>query len=920
MSDVILDYRILEPVARGPLGVVWRAEPVGRNRISVAVTFLDDGPDVDAVVDALRERIARSDGLRHPFVARDLAVQPVEGRMALVTEQVEGVTLAPVLSRGPLPVGVACEVLRKVVRALHAAWDRVPAGGDAPFGLLHGDLTPETIWLGRGGQVKVTGFGQDPADAGEPRDAARARLPFPTPWTAPEAHSGSVQHASDVYAMGALLAQMLTGVVPAHASPQQDWHEAAMATVAEKVREVTGDSALAELMMYCLAFDPGRRPSAREVEGWLDGARRRHRRPRLPAWCDKAVPELRLAAREELALTEALDADSSPPRRRVAAGAPTDAPVDDPDDEATHMVAPASTPPTPVPAPDAAFADAPTAHDEPLDQTGFQLQDEDPEAATEAIDLRAAAEVVPAIQPPVVRARRAPQVLPSEEEWEEDTASVAPVALAVSDHDGAPAAEPAAFGLDDLAGPGPEPEPGPETEPGPEHEDAPVAAEGPSGWAIIQEDDPIRARGGDAPVDLDAVAFVSPSARGEWGGLGEESDDTPSVDETSWIDATARRAGVDLSARAEGPAWDAPVSFNRQEEDAGEAPPRDGEPAPPDDAWRPPLRVVGGRAPAGPRVSGPEERDTGFLYVTADAPPAVAPPAPSRPRVEPPDFRKGIRDKAEDGPRRSGAVYVGLGLVAAVVLLLWAPWRSDAPTPSDEALTAEPTAPATRPVAPVVEAPATDPADAPEALDADPEAALEAPLSTPSTPSTVAPAAAPPPTPAARVTPASKLPPPSTAPAATKPPPPTPAARVTPATKTLPPPTAPPAATKPAPPSVATPVAPVAPPKPPPEPKPAPVKASAPPAPSPAPADAPAEAAPAAPAAGRLSVGGDAASVTLVGAGGSFGAGEVPAGTYTLMVAFEAGTAAAPQGSVTVGDGGRVTVTCKASFLRCRVD
>ncbi|MEC8424546.1 MAG: hypothetical protein VX000_12270, partial [Myxococcota bacterium] len=81
----------------------------------------------------------------------------------------------------------------------------------------------------------------------------------------------------------------------------------------------------------------------------------------------------------------------------------------------------------------------------------------------------------------------------------------------------------------------------------------------------------------------------------------------------------------------------------------------------------------------------------------------------------------------------------------------------------------------------------------------------------------------------------------------------------------------------------------------------------------------PPDAPPAPPEGGTLSIGGDAAAVRLVGATGSFGAGTVPPGTYTLMVEFDAGTPPVPQGSITVPAGGKVQVTCKASFLRCRM-
>ncbi|MEC8423567.1 MAG: hypothetical protein VX000_07305, partial [Myxococcota bacterium] len=100
MSDVIHEYALIEAICSGPLGPVWRAAPVGRSRADVAVSFLGDARDILAVQEALGQRIARAAGLRHPFIALDLGVQPVEGRLALVTEAVDGCTLGTVLGQG----------------------------------------------------------------------------------------------------------------------------------------------------------------------------------------------------------------------------------------------------------------------------------------------------------------------------------------------------------------------------------------------------------------------------------------------------------------------------------------------------------------------------------------------------------------------------------------------------------------------------------------------------------------------------------------------------------------------------------------------------------------------------------------------------------------------------------------------------
>ena len=277
----------------GPFGPVWLAEPIGRSRAQVLVSFLDGGEDTASVVEALEDRLARTDGLRHPFISEDLGVQPVDGRPALVGEAVEGCSLASIIAQAMLPTSVACDVARKIARALHAAWDRVPSGEEAPFGLVHGDLMPHHVWVGR-----VAGQGGRLALRPMARRSPGMRLATGFPGRRRGRHRSRGRGCPPrcgCLRPRAIFAHMLSGSPPTDSAGRRGAC-VGRGSVAEQVRAATGDGALAELVVWCLAFDPSDRPTAQEVETHLDQVRKAHRRPRLPAWCEAEVPRLRAAA------------------------------------------------------------------------------------------------------------------------------------------------------------------------------------------------------------------------------------------------------------------------------------------------------------------------------------------------------------------------------------------------------------------------------------------------------------------------------------------------------------------------------------------------------------------------------------------------------------------------------------------------
>ncbi|MCY1075008.1 serine/threonine-protein kinase [Archangium lansingense] len=256
-------YALVRMLGRGGMGTVYQARDSLVGDV-VALKTLELGKDAgpDALERFSREvRLARR--ITHPHVARMHDLGTHEGQAFLTMEFVEGEDLRALLARErPLAASRAARIALAICEGLAAAH---------AAGVVHRDLKPANILVEAGGRVVLTDFGIARAVAGEVASRTMGAVGTPM-YMAPEQVSGEqVDARADLYAVGLLLYELLTGEVPF--SGETPW-AAAMArlrqTPPDLRQRATVPAPLSELVHRCLGRAPEERPaSALEVAGAL---------------------------------------------------------------------------------------------------------------------------------------------------------------------------------------------------------------------------------------------------------------------------------------------------------------------------------------------------------------------------------------------------------------------------------------------------------------------------------------------------------------------------------------------------------------------------------------------------------------------------------------------------------------------------
>jgi eukaryotic-like serine/threonine-protein kinase len=215
-------YEIVARIGAGGMGEVFRARDAQIGR-EVAVKVVSGAPLVSAEFLRRFELEARAVGaLNHVNILTIYDVGEEDGTPYLVTELLEGENLRAVLRRGRLAEKRAVELALQMCRGLAAAHDK---------GIFHRDLKPENLFLLKDGRLKVLDFGL--AKLAGPTDAAAVdqtgAIVGTAGYLAPEVLRGeAADHRADLFAVGAILYEMLTGERAFKGSSPVESHHAAL--------------------------------------------------------------------------------------------------------------------------------------------------------------------------------------------------------------------------------------------------------------------------------------------------------------------------------------------------------------------------------------------------------------------------------------------------------------------------------------------------------------------------------------------------------------------------------------------------------------------------------------------------------------------------------------------------------------------
>jgi serine/threonine protein kinase len=306
-------FKILETLGRGGFGTVYRAEMTDAGGFSkqVALKVMSyQGEAADGIARRMRDEARVLGLLRHRAIVGVNSLVLLEEGWGVVMEFVEGVDLSTTIKAGRVPVGAALEMLEEVAGALEAAYRARPTEGAEPLKLVHRDIKPSNIRITRQAEVKLLDFGVAQAEfiTRESEDE-REFVMGSARYMAPERRRGTETHQGDVYALGLVLANLLTrkrfpdppGTAPEHARFLSTVLETVRRTIADddapEVRE--SEQQIKTLLLEMLAYEPSDRPDAGTVERRLRRLRSTLPPPLLRDWADRTIPRLLAATRDE---------------------------------------------------------------------------------------------------------------------------------------------------------------------------------------------------------------------------------------------------------------------------------------------------------------------------------------------------------------------------------------------------------------------------------------------------------------------------------------------------------------------------------------------------------------------------------------------------------------------------------------------
>ena len=197
-------YEILEKIGTGGMAEVFKGKDHKLNRYVAVKVLKEEFRDNDGFVKKFKEEAQAAAGLAHPNIVNVYDVGDENGIYYIVMELVEGITLKNYIERkGRLTIKEATSIAIQVSAGLEVAHNNH---------IVHRDIKPQNIIISREGKVKVTDFGIAKATTSQTTtSSAMGSVHYASP---EQARGGYVDHRSDIYSLGIVMYEMVTGRVP----------------------------------------------------------------------------------------------------------------------------------------------------------------------------------------------------------------------------------------------------------------------------------------------------------------------------------------------------------------------------------------------------------------------------------------------------------------------------------------------------------------------------------------------------------------------------------------------------------------------------------------------------------------------------------------------------------------------------------
>ncbi|MBM3995222.1 MAG: hypothetical protein FJ303_13875 [Planctomycetes bacterium] len=264
-------YEIIRIIDQGGMGVVYEARQINANRI-VAIKMVSGARLKPKAVVRFRAEAESAARLQHPNVVQIFEVGEVNGKPFFSMEYVAGGTLAERLAAQPVLARDAAALVETLARAVHAAHGR---------GIVHRDLKPSNVMLTADGTPKIADFGLAKRlddDSGHTHSGEVLGTPN---YMAPEQAEGRkdlIGPATDIYALGAILYELLAGVPPFRGSSPLDAMRLVVSTPPTPPSQIVASvpTDLEAICLKCLEKAPEHRYAsalelAEDLRRYLDG-------------------------------------------------------------------------------------------------------------------------------------------------------------------------------------------------------------------------------------------------------------------------------------------------------------------------------------------------------------------------------------------------------------------------------------------------------------------------------------------------------------------------------------------------------------------------------------------------------------------------------------------------------------------------